>query len=165
MTNVTKVIEVKFTANQVSALKNGYEAFKSNAKKTLQDGVKLGLLLVAAKDKFHKTLTGMNEQTINQKFGKFITDEIGVSKSHRNLLIQIVSFDGMLKAIKDGKVNSITEAREYMKPTNSAKNSAENGAGESDDESNEGESITKRILANAAKELGVAVTLEEAKTA
>jgi hypothetical protein len=185
MSSATNVIEIKFTTKQVNDLKDGYIAFKGAAKQTLKDGVKLGLLMLTAKNKFEKVYAGMNVQTIASKFGKFMTDEIGISKSHRNLLIQIVSFDGLVKEINDGKVNSISEAKEYMKPSKDSGD--ESNEGESD-ESSEGASsnskdfdkvlnilkqldklnindklIEKHILANASKVLGIEVKRENAE--
>lgn len=189
MSKVLVVIENAFISSEtIKNLKKGYKSFTGSAKKTLKDGVALGIMLCDVKRQFGLNNVGTSEQTINTKFGKFITEEIGVSKSHRNLLMQIVSFDGMLIAINNGKVNSITEARNFMKPSNQNGNEDESKENEESAKEPKDSStkemdkvlnilkqldkleindavIKRRILANASKVMGVTIQDESAKVA
>lgn len=177
------------SAKNASELKTAYSQFNKSGRAQLESGCKLGLMLVDAKKKFVTAYSNYSEQYASTKFGQFIESEIGISKSHRNLLMQIVSFDGLLHAISEKQVNSISEARDFMAPKKAESNTDASGEG-SEGEEGEGEAVVsaskdvdkvlsilkqldklginnskieKAILDNASKVLGCTVKRESAK--
>ena len=170
------------TKKATENLIKGYASFKGSAKDMLNKGMKLGLQLVDVKKQFILK-SDKSEQYASTLFGRFITNEIGISKTHRNLLMQIVSFDGIFKAVESGEIESISDAKKFMSPsTDSPENGAESSGNES---STEGKSIDKvlsllkqldklgindkliekHIIDNASKKLGIEIKREVEKSA
>ena len=183
MSTIIKSIKEDFiSVSQIKTLRSAYLAFKGSAKKTLKEGVKVGLLLIDAKQHFINANPTINEQTRNTKFGIQIFELTGISKTHRNRLMQIAGFKGMIEAVESGKVNSIVEAEKFMKPSQENGSDTESGEENGSSVSNGDESkdfdkvlsllkqldklgindklIEAHILKNAAKVLGVEVKRE-----
>jgi len=183
--NVIEVISASFKTK----LTNAFKAWNKKGREKLIAGVKLGLLMNETIQKFIASNPNNAEQTQRTKAGKYLTEEIGISKTHRNLLIQIVNFDGMLKMIEDGQINSISEAKQFMSPKNQTDgNASENNEDDSNEPNGQNpnkelnrvmnilkqldslginsKGISNQIIKNAKKVLDVEVTYEfNAKTA